>query len=75
MAHVNKVRSVHTIGLVARELDKSEDEIADLALGMDPEDGLIWVYGPEHEDGTMAFTSYGIENLITLIADEEAAQK
>lgn len=75
MAHVNKVHSVHTIGLVARELDKSEDEIADLALGMDPEDGLIWVYSPEHEDGTMAFTSYGIENLITLIADEEAAQK
>lgn len=73
MAHVNKVHSVHTIGLVARELDKSEDEIADLALGMDPEDGLIWVYSPEH--GTMAFTSYGIENLITLIADEEAAQK
>lgn len=75
MPHVNKVHSVHTIGLVARELDKSEDEIADLALGMDPEDGLIWVYSPEHEDGTMAFTSYGIENLITLIADEEAAQK
>ncbi|MBC2653763.1 hypothetical protein H7F49_19000 [Novosphingobium flavum] len=56
MAHVNKVHSVRTIGLVARELDKTEDEIADLALGMDPEDGLIWVYSPEHEDGIMAFT-------------------
>jgi hypothetical protein len=46
MSHVNKIHSVQTIGLVARELGKSEDEIADLALGMDPEDGLIWVYSP-----------------------------
>ncbi|MBM7408003.1 MULTISPECIES: hypothetical protein [Sphingomonas] len=41
MAHVNKVHSVRTIGLVAQELDKTEDEITVLALGMDMEDGLI----------------------------------
>lgn len=75
MAHVNKVHSVRTIGLVARELGTTEDEIADLALGMDPEDGLIWVYSPEHEGGMMAFTSYGIENLETLIADQEIAKR
>jgi hypothetical protein len=75
MAHVNKVHSVQTIGLVARELGKSEDEIADLALGMDPEDGLIWVYSLEHEGGTMAFTADGIDNLITLIADAEVNQR
>jgi hypothetical protein len=75
MAHVNKVHSVRTIGLVAQELDKTEDEIADLALGMDPEDGLIWVYSPEHEGGIMAFTNCGIENLETLIADQEIAKR
>jgi hypothetical protein len=75
MAHVNKVHSVQTIGLVARELGKSEDEIADLALGMDPEAGLIWVYSLEHEGGMMAFTGDGIDNLITLIADAEGTQK
>jgi hypothetical protein len=75
MAHVNRVHSVRTIGLVAQELDKTEDEIADLALGMDPEDGLIWVYSPEHEGGIMAFTNYGIENLETLIADQEIAKR
>ncbi len=75
MPQVNKVHSVQTIGLVARDLDKTEDEIADLALGMDPEDGLIWVYSPEHEDGIMAFTSDGVENLITLIADQEFAKR
>ena len=75
MAHVNKVHSVRTIGLVARELDKTEDEIADLALGMDPQDGLIWIYSPGHEDGIMAFTYDGVDNLETLIADQQIAKR
>lgn len=69
MAHVNKVHSVRTLALVARDLEIDEDWLSDLALGMDPEDGLIWVYSPEHEDGVMAFTAMGIENLSTLIEE------
>ena len=65
--HVNKVHSVQTLALVARDLDKDEDWLADLALDMEPEDGLIWVYDPQHEDGTMAFTEYGVESLLNLI--------
>ena len=34
---------------------------------MEPEDGLTWVYDPQHEDGTMAFTKFGVENLLNLI--------
>ena len=33
---------------------------------MDTEDGVIWVYGVG-DDGMMAFTDFGIENLINLI--------
>jgi hypothetical protein len=33
---------------------------------MEIEDGVIWVYGVG-EDGVMAFTHFGIENLIELI--------
>jgi hypothetical protein len=33
---------------------------------MDVEDGVIWVYGVG-DDGAMAFTDFGIENLINLI--------
>jgi hypothetical protein len=33
---------------------------------MDVEDGIIWVYGVG-DDGAMAFTDFGIENLIDLI--------
>ena len=34
---------------------------------MDTEDGVIWVYGLG-DNGVMAFTDFGIENLIKLIA-------
>ncbi len=33
---------------------------------MDTEDGVIWVYG-DNDDGVMAFTKFGIENLTHLI--------
>jgi hypothetical protein len=38
---------------------------------MDPEDGLIWVYGPGDE-GVMAFTDFGIETLTGLIEIHKA---
>ena len=69
MPQVNKVHSVRTLALVARDLGADEDRLAELANGMDQEDGLIWVYGADHEDGVMAFTDMGVENLATLIAD------
>jgi hypothetical protein len=30
---------------------------------MEPEDGVIWVYGLE-KDGVIAFTEFGIESLV-----------
>jgi hypothetical protein len=64
--HVNKVHSVTTIGRVAKDLGQDEDWLWDVANGMDPEDGLIWVFGVG-DDGIMAFTDFGIENLMELI--------
>jgi hypothetical protein len=63
---VNKVHRVTTINRVAANLGESEDWLFDIANEMDVEDGLIWVYGIG-EDGVMAFTDFGIENLIELI--------
>ena len=37
---------------------------------MEPEDGLIWVFGPDYDGGAMAFTPDGIECLINLIAEQ-----
>jgi hypothetical protein len=65
--HVNKVYRVTTIARVAAELGEDEDWLCDIAGEMEPEDGLIWVYGPGDEQ-TMAFTDFGIEQLQELIA-------
>ena len=43
--HINKVHHVKTITRVARELGENEDWLFDVAIEMEPEDGVIWVYG------------------------------
>ncbi len=64
---LNKVHQVKTIARVAQELGEDEDWLSDIAIEMEPEDGLIWVYAID-DDGIMAFTDFGIENLQGLIA-------
>jgi hypothetical protein len=66
IVHVNKVHRVTTISRVAKDLGENEDWLFDVANEMDTEDGVIWVYGADDE-GVMAFTDFGIENLIELI--------
>ncbi len=64
--HINKVHHVKTISRVAKELGEDEDWLFEIAIGMEVEDGVIWVYDTS-EDGEMAFTDFGIENLIDLV--------
>src|ERR1700687_801863 len=64
---VNKVSHVFTLGHVAEMLGEDEDWLFDVAEEMDTEDGQLWVVGVG-EDGVMAFTDDGIENLKNLIA-------
>ncbi|WP_247744762.1 hypothetical protein [Sulfitobacter sp. R18_1] len=63
---LNKVHSVKTIDRVAAEFGETVDRIFDLAVDMETEDGVIWVYGPG-DDSVIAFTPFGIENLRELI--------
>ena len=63
---LNKVYSVKTIDRVASELGETVDRIFDLAIDTEPEDGVIWVYGPG-DDSVIAFSPFGIENLRGLI--------
>ena len=64
--HVNKVHHVTAITRVAEKLGEDEDWLRDVANEMEIEDGVIWVYGVG-EDGVLAFTDFGIENLIELV--------
>ena len=68
---LNKIHYVTTIARVATELDVDEDWLWNVADEMEPEDGLIWVYGTGDE-GVMAFSDFGIENLQELIAIHKA---
>jgi len=63
---LNKVHSVKTIDRVAAELGETVDRLFDLAIDMETEDGIIWVYGLG-DDSVIAFTPFGIENLQELI--------
>ena len=69
--HVNKVGHVTTINRVAELLGEDEDWLWDVASEMEIEDGRIWVYGIG-EDGTLAFTDFGIENLKELVGMHKA---
>ena len=66
MGHVNKTSHVFTISHVAEMLGEDEDWLFDVAAEMDTEDGQLWVVGVG-EDGVMAFTEDGIDNLKELI--------
>jgi hypothetical protein len=63
----NKVYSVTTIDQVAKDLSVDMDLLHDITLGMDREDGVIWVYGSLADDAVMAFTDEGIEEINNLL--------
>ena len=63
----NKVHHVHTVGRVAKDLGVDEDLIHELTIGLEPEDGVIWVYGVDDDDGTLAFTDEGVEEVQLLL--------
>ena len=64
--HVNKVSHIKPVDLVAKELGEDVDTLYDVALGMEHEDGLIWVHGLD-EKGVIAFTGFGVESLVELL--------
>jgi hypothetical protein len=65
----NKVHHVYTVERVARDLGVSEALIQDLTLGLEPEDGVIWVYRANDDDGILAFTDEGIEEVKLLLEE------
>ena len=67
MGHVNKVSHVFTLSHVAEMIGEDEEWLFEVAEEMDTVDGQLWVVGVG-EDGVMAFTDDGIENLKELIA-------
>jgi hypothetical protein len=65
----NKVHHVYTVGSVAKRLGIDERLIHELTVGLEPEDGVIWVYGLDDDDGTLAFTDDGVEEARLLLEE------
>lgn len=55
---LNKVHAVKTVDRVAAELGETIGRLHDLAIGLEPEDGVIWVYGTTEVE-VLAFTPFG----------------
>jgi hypothetical protein len=68
-AQRNKVHHVWTVAVLARDFGVDEDLIHDLTLGLEPEDGVVWVYDVDNQDGTLAFTDEGIQEVRLLLAE------
>src|SRR6516225_734235 len=64
--HVNKVSRVRTIDRLAKDLGEDVNFLFDVAIEMEPEDGLIWVHGLD-DDSVIAFTNDGVDSLVELI--------
>ena len=62
----NKVYAVTVIAAVAEQLGVDEDLLHEISVGLEPEDGVIWVYGIG-EDAIMAFTNEGVDELKNLL--------
>jgi len=45
------ISTVFTIGYVANLLGEDEDWLFELSIGMEPEDGSLWVYGEGRSAG------------------------
>jgi hypothetical protein len=70
------ITHVFTIARVADMLGEDEDWLSNISIAMEPEDGIISVYG-RGDDYTCAFTDFGIDNLRQLvdIHKEEARRR
>ncbi len=69
------ITHVFTIARVAEMLGVDEDRLYEIAIEMEPEDGVMHVYGID-ADGITAFTDVGVENVRELlqIQQEDAAR-
>jgi hypothetical protein len=65
---------VFTISHVAEMLGEDEELLWEIGTDMFPEHGCLWVVGIG-EEGVMAFTNAGIDNLREIIASRESMKK
>ena len=62
-----------TISRAAEILEDDEELLWEVMTGMEPEDGMLWIYGTGDQQ-TPAFTKWGLECLRELIAEHKRSE-
>jgi hypothetical protein len=65
------ITHVYIASYVAATLGISEDELDDIALYMEPEDGVLRIWDKPGE-GIYGFTDFGIENVRQILDDRKS---
>jgi len=65
--------SAVTLARAAELLGEDEELLWDLANGMEPEDGCLWIHGTGDEQ-TIAFTNRGLECLQQRVAEHKRSK-
>ena len=63
---------IFTIKRVARMLNEDEEQLEEIALDMDPEDGRLSIMDFDDDVSVTAFTAFGVENFKELLVDFKA---
>lgn len=65
------VTRVYTLALVAEMLDEDPDWLSEICDEMEPEDGHLWIYGPNDQQ-IEGFTPAGIDCLTDIVREYKA---
>lgn len=65
------ITRVYTLPLAAEMLGEDAELLWEVYIDMEPEDGCLWVYGPDDQQ-IPAFTDFGLESLTGVIREHKA---
>jgi hypothetical protein len=65
------ITRVYTLPLAAKMLGEDVELLWEVVTDMEPEDGCLWVYGPDDAQ-IPAFSTFGLESLVDYIREYKA---
>jgi hypothetical protein len=63
------ISHVFTLPCAAARLGISEELLSEIAMDLEPEDSVLWVYDST-QDGCCGFTLFGLENVQEILNDK-----
>ena len=64
------ITRVYTLRRAALMLERNEKLLWNIADGLAPEDGVLWIHDLDDDSAVMGFTDFGLDNLREIIANQ-----